>query len=66
MLLVSCNLETKKDNNENEGIEYEDYFKIPTEDYYQEYESATLRYYESTDDTHVFNKKRIKIKQSII
>ncbi len=65
LFLVSCNSATKKDDNENKGLEYEDYFKIPTEDYYQEYESATLSYYESTDDVHVFNKKELKLNDEL-
>ena len=48
---------------EDKGSKYDEYLKEPTEDYYREYESASVCFYESTEDMHIFNKKEYKLNE---
>ncbi len=66
LLLVSCgsNVNEPK-NDEDKGSKYDTYLKEPTEDYYREYESASVRFYESTEDMHIFNKKELKLSDEL-
>ncbi len=66
LLLVSCgsNVNEPK-NDEYNGSKYEADLKEPTEDYYREYESASVSFYGSTEDMHIFNKKELKLNNEL-
>ena len=66
LLLVSCgsNVNEPK-NDEDKSSKYDEYLKEPTEDYYRKYESASVCFYGSTEDMHIFNKKELKLSDEL-
>ncbi len=61
LFLTSCNSNVKEDIKNDNISGLEEYYKIPEEDYYREYESASVSYYEPTEDVHIYNQKEIKL-----
>ncbi len=55
LFLTSCSSNVKDYDGSKE------YYKIPTEDYYKEYESVSVSYYEPTEEVHIYKQKEIKL-----